>query len=541
LFHVQVTLANGTVLVAGGESGLSSGTPLNSTEIYNPSSDNWSGAPDMGVPRVGPAAVLLSSGKVLVAGGSSDGTTSGGLATAEVYDPTSNTWTPTANNMSSVRGTFPTAALLANGQVLVAGGQDASGTATATADLYNPATNSFSPAHAMAVARAGAAAASLPGGKLLVAGGEDTSSTPIANAEVYDPGSNTWTATANQMSTAHLLGFAATLPGGKVLITAGENTSSTVTGNTELYDPTANTFSSGPNLSTPRVLFGGAALRDGRVLVTGGANISSGGAALIGSTEIYTPATNTWSTVGSLGTPRAVFGISTLTNGRVLATGGATDLTAGSGSSSAELFTPATIPGAPQAVSATAGNGSATVTWAPPASDGGSPIAGYTVKSSTGQTVTTPDARTAATVTGLHNGSRVTFTVTATNAFGTGAASAASNGVIPGAPVLAFKKLPKKLKFKAFLKGLKFTVTPNQASSLQVSLLGTVKKATISRANLTLASKKLGLSTAARKIKLVPKRKLVGTPRKATVQLVIVARNAAGISSTTTRKIKLSR
>ena len=57
----------------------------------------------------------------------------------------------------------------------------------------------------------------------------------------------------------------------------------------------------------------------------------------------------------------------------------------------------------------------------------------------------------------------------------------------------------------------------------------------------TAVGKKLGLSAAARKVKLVPKRKLVGRPRRATVQLVIVATNAAGISSTTTRKIKISR
>ena len=91
----------------------------------------------------------------------------------------------------------------------------------------------------------------------------------------------------------------------------------------------------------------------------------------------------------------------------------------------------ATVPGAPTGVNATPGDGQATVSWTAP-SNGGSAITSYTVTSS-------PDGKTAtsagspATVTGLTNGTSYTFTVTATNGVGTGAASSPSPAVIPTA------------------------------------------------------------------------------------------------------------
>jgi len=101
--------------------------------------------------------------------------------------------------------------------------------------------------------------------------------------------------------------------------------------------------------------------------------------------------------------------------------------------------TPDTVPGAPTAVTATAGNALATVIFTPPASNGGSVITGYTVTSNTGDGT---DANAGSTstfhiVTGLTNGNLYTFTVTATNAAGTGPPSSPSNGVTPTAPATA--------------------------------------------------------------------------------------------------------
>jgi hypothetical protein len=105
----------------------------------------------------------------------------------------------------------------------------------------------------------------------------------------------------------------------------------------------------------------------------------------------------------------------------------------GPASSASNQVTPAaTVPGAPTNATATAGPGSATVSWQAPASDGGSPITQYTVTSSPdGITATVNGSTLTANVTGLTNGTTYTFTVTATNALGTGSPSAASNAVTP--------------------------------------------------------------------------------------------------------------
>lgn len=94
------------------------------------------------------------------------------------------------------------------------------------------------------------------------------------------------------------------------------------------------------------------------------------------------------------------------------------------------------LPGAPTNVTAVAGNASAQVSWSAPASNGGSSITGYTITPSAGSALTVGNVLTA-NVTGLANGTPVTFTVRATNATGTGPASSASASVTPSATVVA--------------------------------------------------------------------------------------------------------
>jgi uncharacterized protein (TIGR02145 family) len=168
---------------------------------------------------------------------------------------------------------------------------------------------------------------------------------------------------------------------------------------------------------------------------------SNGGSAITGYTVTSNPGNITALGAGS---PITVTG---LTNGTaytftVTATNAIGTGPASAASNSVTPAAAATVPGAPTIGTATAGNAQATVTFTPPASNGGSAITGYTVTSNPGN-ITAPGAGSSITVTGLTNGTAYTFTVTATNAIGTGPASAASNSVtpaaaatVPGAPII---------------------------------------------------------------------------------------------------------
>ncbi|MDQ6613508.1 MAG: hypothetical protein M3083_01780 [Actinomycetota bacterium] len=220
-FHTATLLADGRVLVAGGEPNelLVSGT----AEIYNPNTNLWSTTGSMSTPRIGHTATRLADGTVLVTGGSASNGIEG-LASAEVYDPSTGTWSP-ASSMAVAR--FGAAAtLLGNGKVLVAGGvvggQMLDG--LASAELYDPASRTFSPAGTMSAGRVSLTANLLPDGHVLAAGGYSGraggNNSPLKSAELYNPATNTWAATA-AMGTARAEHAATSLVNGDVLVTGG--------------------------------------------------------------------------------------------------------------------------------------------------------------------------------------------------------------------------------------------------------------------------------------------------------------------------------
>ena len=207
-------------------------------------------------------ATLLSNGKVLVVGGF-DG--SSALASAELYDPTSGTWSATGGLATARR--LHTATLLPNGKVLVAGGVGSSGYLT-SAELYDPASGSWAATNSLATAREYHTATLLPNGKVLVAGGYNSSSGYLASAELYDPTSGTWSAT-NSLATARYVHTATLLPNGKVLVAGGNdlNTSS-VLASAELYvgPPTTPTLL---NISTRMRVLTGDQVLIGGFIITG--------------------------------------------------------------------------------------------------------------------------------------------------------------------------------------------------------------------------------------------------------------------------------
>ena len=142
--------------------------------------------------RTDHTATLLADGRVLVAGGFSADRDEKALVSAELYDPISGSWTATGN-MVTARGGGYSVTVLPDGKVLVAGGFRSDGTgALASAELYDPGTGTWTAARNMDAPRAGHTATLLPDGMVLVAGGAAdgaySDNKPLASAELYDPG-----------------------------------------------------------------------------------------------------------------------------------------------------------------------------------------------------------------------------------------------------------------------------------------------------------------------------------------------------------------
>jgi Galactose oxidase, central domain/Kelch motif len=227
-----VLLPNGKVLVVGSRAGDSyaSLTIGGESELYDPASGTWEASGPMVRARAAPGMVLLPSGLVLAAGGS--GLPPGTLtATAELYDPTSRTWRSTASLGYPVEDHSMT--VLPTGEVLLACGRldeyMPSGTPPrSTAQLYDPATETWRDTSPMTYPRAVAPAVRLASGHVLLSGGnffdfaqDGAGYYPAPGGDVYDPWLDTWTPTP---AMPHYVGYTSTavlLPDGDVLSAGG--------------------------------------------------------------------------------------------------------------------------------------------------------------------------------------------------------------------------------------------------------------------------------------------------------------------------------
>lgn len=309
--HTATLLSNGKVLVVGG---VGPGDPGAAAELYDPASGTWSATDSMATARASQTATLLRDGKVLVVGGWDF---SGGLgiplASAELYHPASGTWSATGS-MATAR-VFHTATLLPNGKVLVAGGQD-DNDFLATAELYDPATSTWTTTDSMTKAREMHSATLLPNGNLLIAGGGNSTGA-LASAELYDPASGVWWATGS-LATAREFHEATLLINGMVLVVSGDDGWATLT-SAELYEPSSGTWTATGSMSAARWGDSEATLLpNGKVLVAGGANDTGP----LATTELYDPASGSWSATGSMAGARALQTATLLSNGTVLVAGG---------------------------------------------------------------------------------------------------------------------------------------------------------------------------------------------------------------------------
>jgi Immunoglobulin domain/Kelch motif/Galactose oxidase, central domain/Bacterial TSP3 repeat len=273
-------LPNGKVLLEGGEQDNS--FVLSSAELYNPASGTWTFTGAMQTRREGHTATLLSNGKVLVAGGflSATGLCCFSVSSAELYDPASGRWTPTGS-LNIARDSH-TATLLTNGKVLVTGGNRSSD--PSSAELYDPLTGTWTVTGSLSHGYSDHTATLLPNGKVLVAGGcpcrDNGGDNP--SAEIYDPASGTWTPTGS-MITGRGWHTATLLLNGKVLVAGGYSGGSSA----ELYDPTTETWTQTAAMSYGRLWHRATLLLNGNVLVSGGVNTSNFGN--LSSAELYEP------------------------------------------------------------------------------------------------------------------------------------------------------------------------------------------------------------------------------------------------------------
>ena len=257
--HTATLLANGKVLVAGGytKTSMSVQPSLATAELYDPATNTWSPAGTMSVARNQHVAVLLPNGKVLVAGGVRFPEALSNYQSVEIYDPASDSWSVTASTSTSHdRGT---ATVLQDGRVLIAGGQDSS------AEIYDPATATWSPAANMSKVRTNHTATLLSNGKVLVTGGFSTPAS-TSSAELYDPATNSWTGAASMMNTRGLH-TATLLPNGDVLVVGGSDNSGATA---EIYHPASDSWTSTPNLTNTHIDHTTTLLPDSSVLVCGG-------------------------------------------------------------------------------------------------------------------------------------------------------------------------------------------------------------------------------------------------------------------------------
>jgi hypothetical protein len=296
--HTLTLLANGKVLAAGGRTN-PAGTVFNTAEVYDPVTEQWTPTGPMNDFRWQHTATLLADGRVLVAGGFGGLPTGTGdnaqpfVNSAEIYNPATNTWTPTGP--MTVRRALATATLLPNGKVLMAGGRwcpTAPPTTcnflfrTPTAELYDPATGIWTPTGSMTQARHTTASVLLPDGRVLVPAGFTDAGNGF-NGDIYNPGTGTWTPTAN-LNFARARQGAMLLPDGRVMVVAGFPATQT----TEIYNPTTNVWTPAAPLTTTgnRFNYAYTVMPNGKVLVASG--IAAGAA--VRNTDEYDPATNTW-------------------------------------------------------------------------------------------------------------------------------------------------------------------------------------------------------------------------------------------------------
>ena len=297
-YHTATLLKDGRVLIAGGMNRM--GKALGSAILFDPRSGKFIPTGRMAEPRYNAAAVQLPDGRALISGGASTPAVYAGanqekqeeqsLDTAELYDPGTGTFSPagkvervydvTSNkimmraSMTTARrehtATLMTAGPLM-GQVMIAGGIGDQNKPIASAELYDPSTNTFKAAGNMTVARTFLSATTLRDGRVLIAGGTDAGDQALATAELYDPATGKFALTADPMQHARYRHIAVLFTDGEVLLAGGASNVG-VLANAEIFDPRSGKFRPTGLMKDYRMAAGAVMLHNGTVFIAGGYN-----------------------------------------------------------------------------------------------------------------------------------------------------------------------------------------------------------------------------------------------------------------------------
>jgi hypothetical protein len=211
---IAVPLADGTVLVAAGAGGNTVQHQLyRSTWIFEPSRDRWSRAGDLHTARTNPNAVRLTDGRVLLVAGSAPESQGAfePVATTEVFDPSTKTWS-TAADLTMPRNGMALVALPDGGALAVGGCQSQQNqpgiSALATADVFNPLTPQWLPTRPLSEARCSPNAVGLADGRVLVVGGivnQPNGFGTSPNAVLFDPRTGAWASAGNALASGAIL------------------------------------------------------------------------------------------------------------------------------------------------------------------------------------------------------------------------------------------------------------------------------------------------------------------------------------------------
>ena len=301
--HSATRLADGSVLVIGGGTDFWGVLPR-TAERWDPTTQHFRPAGSLGEGRYGHAAILLADGRVLVVGGyaTPDGEVDVLLASAEIWDPATETFSPTGS-LALARAN-PGAVLLADGRVLVLGGDSGAEEMTDTTEIWDPAAGTFGPGPTLTQPRGFLDAVLLDDGRVLAVGG--TADYP-GTAEVLDvaTGTSTPTGTVSVRGT-----FRTTLlDDGRVLAVGGDGSRRGTAA--ETWDPTTGLWSpAGAPTGGYSSYHAQTRLEDGRVLV------------MLGRGELWDPMTGGFAPVGPALPPAGLQTATLLDDGRVLVVGG---------------------------------------------------------------------------------------------------------------------------------------------------------------------------------------------------------------------------